>query len=156
MKLSNVSFSGCGFSHCHAASLLFKNSSFNDTQLYKCTVYGISWGELMAAGAFSEPLSSVQDSRLRGNIFEGMSMRKFDFGGNSLLQCLFAESDIRDADFRSCDLDNTEFLRCDLRGADFRGAKGYVPDIFSCKMKGAMFSSPEVLSLLNGLEIKID
>lgn len=156
LKLNNVSFSGCGFSHCHASSLEFKDSSFNDTTLSDCTIYGINWGELMSAGAFSEPISDMSGCRIRGGIFEKMSMRKFKFETNSLLECLFSECDLRESSFSNCDLDRTEFLHCDLRKADFRGARGYAPDIFSCKMKGAAFSSPEALSLLRALEIKLD
>lgn len=110
----------------------------------------------MSAGAFSEPISEMSRCRIRGGIFEKMSMRKFVFKSNSLLECLFSECDLRESDFSECSLDRTDFLKCDLRKADFRGASGYAPDIFSCKMKGAAFSSPEALSLLRALEIKID
>ena len=151
LKLKNVLFSGCGFARCHASSLEFKDSSFNDTRLFNCTIYGMNWGELMSAGAFSEPISEMSGCRLRGGIFE-----RFDFRGNSLLECLFSECDLRESDFTACDLSKTEFLNCDLRKSDFRGASGYNPDIFSCKMKGAAFSSTDALSLLNALEIKID
>ena len=107
LKLKNVLFSGCGFARCHASSLEFKDSSFNDTRLFNCTIYGMNWGELMSAGAFSEPISEMSGCRLRGGIFERMSMRKFDFRGNSLLECLFSECDLRESDFTACDLSKT-------------------------------------------------
>lgn len=156
LKLNNVHFSDCAFACCHAASLEFKNSSFTDTLLSDCRIYGINWGELMAAGAFSEPIREMSGCKIRGGIFEKMSLRKFKFKTNSLLECLFAECDLRESSFINCDLDKTEFLKCDLRNTNFRGARGYAPDIFSCKMKGAAFSSPEALSLLRALEIELD
>lgn len=156
VKLTNVSFSGCGFAYCYAASLEFVNCCISDAMLFNCTAYGISWGELMAAGKLSQPLESVRNSKLRGNIFEKMSMRKFSFESNSLLECLFSECDLRESSFRGCNMEGTELLRCDLREADLRGARGYAPDIFSCKMKGAAFSSTEALSLLRALEIELD
>ena len=68
----------------------------------------------------------------------------------------FEECDLQESNFRNCRLEATQFFRCDVRKADFREAKGYVIDIPSNKLRQAKFSFPEVVSLLDSLEIKIE
>ena len=61
-----------------------------------------------------------------------------------------------ESSFSECKLDKTQVSDCDIRNADFRGAVGYQIDIVTNRLKGARFSFPEVVSLLNGLGIKIE
>lgn len=85
-----------------------------------------------------------------------MNLKKFHFAGCELTDSMFADCSLNESCFRTCRLDRTEFYKCDLRKADFREAQGYKIDITNCKVKGAFFSFPEVINLLNILEIKID
>lgn len=71
-------------------------------------------------------------------------------------ESIFEECDLQESNFRNCRLEATQFFRCDVRKADFREAKGYVIDIPSNKLRQAKFSFPEVVSLLDSLEIKIE
>ncbi|MFR4453288.1 MAG: pentapeptide repeat-containing protein [Ruminococcus sp.] len=61
-----------------------------------------------------------------------------------------------ESSFRNCRLERTQFDGCDIRKADFRESCGYLIDITSNKIKNAKFSYPEVVRLLDALDIQIE
>lgn len=69
---------------------------------------------------------------------------------------MFDGCDLQESNFQNCRLEKTQFTRCDIRKSDFRNSSGYVIDIASNKLKQAKFSYPEVVWLLNSLEIQIE
>ena len=83
-------------------------------------------------------------------------MREVEFDDSVLAGATFSDCDVSGGSFRGCELEDAEFLRCNLTGADFREAAGYVIDLESCQLKKARFSFPEVVSLLQALDIVID
>lgn len=82
--------------------------------------------------------------------------RKADFSDNIIQESMFDGCDLQESNFQNCRLEKTQFTRCDIRKSDFRNSSGYVIDIASNKLKQAKFSYPEVVRLLNSLEIQID
>lgn len=78
------------------------------------------------------------------------------FEGCEFLECEFENCTFEECTVQNCRLNATQFIKNDIRGANFRGAAGYQIDITTNKMKNAKFSFPEVVSLLSGLDIKID
>ena len=103
-----------------------------------------------------EPVSSLQDCRIKYCLFNDMSFPGYDFSSNEFSKCEFTECNLSKAVFARCRLEETSFSNSDLRGADFRRADGYVIDIHNNKLKGAKFSSPEALDLLASLQIEIE
>ena len=85
-----------------------------------------------------------------------MNFIKFNFSDNVIIESFFADCNLSESKLYKCKLDSTEFFKCNLSKADFREATGYIIDIKTNKFKGAKFSFPEVVNLLNGLEIIID
>lgn len=69
---------------------------------------------------------------------------------------LFIKKQLLDSDFKNYRLEGTQFFKCNLQKADFRDAKGYVIDIHNNQMKAARFSFPDVIRLLETLNIKIE
>jgi uncharacterized protein YjbI with pentapeptide repeats len=155
-KLINCTFSGCRFYNCKVNSLESEDSKIKYSEFTACHFVSVNWSELLPEGRFAEPISKLKDCRLKYNTFTGMAFPKFDFTGSEILESMFAECELTESSFKGCKLDKTEFFRCDIRKADFREASGYQIDIIDNKMKGARFSFPEVVSLLDGLGIKID
>jgi uncharacterized protein YjbI with pentapeptide repeats len=68
----------------------------------------------------------------------------------------FLETDFTDAIFTGTDFEKSRFFKTNLSGADLRGAKNYNIDITNNTIKKAKLSYPEVISLLNNLDIIID
>lgn len=155
-KLIRCTFSNCKFYKCKSVNLQTEYSQIKNAEFSECHLVGLHWSELAPVGKFAEPISKIEDCCLKYNTFTEMDFRKFDFSGSEVSGSTFSDCGLVESNFKQCGLDGTEFLRCDIRKADFREASGYQIDIMSNKMKGARFSFPEVVSLLNVLEIKID
>ena len=68
----------------------------------------------------------------------------------------FIETDLSKGDLRQTDFENSRFFKTNLSSADLRGAKNYCIDIKSNLIKKARFSLPEVMLLLNSLDITIE
>lgn len=155
-KIINCAFVNCKFYNCNIVSLALRYSEVKSAIFEKCNLIGVHWNELLPAGKYLHSLDMLKDCCLKYNTFTEMNFKKFDFTSNIIQESMFEECDLQESNFRDCGLEATEIYRCDIRKADFRGARGYVIDISSNKMKQAKFSYPEVISLLNTLQIKID
>lgn len=156
LKLTNCYFWECRFETCNASGLDFENCEVKFLELAESTFIGINWGLLAPTGTVGSALDRIKDCRLKYNTFSLMSFKRFDFSGCALSGSTFAECNLAEAVFKDCDLSDAEFYKCDLKKADFRGARGYRIDLLSCPMKGARFSYPEVMRLLDSLEIKTE
>jgi hypothetical protein len=166
-SFENCSFEDCTINHCHFVNCSFYNcniisltsqySEIKNTVFKKCNLIGIhGWNGLLPVGKYTYAIERIEDCCLKYNSFIEMNFRKFDFSGNVIQESIFEECDLQESNFRNCRLEATQFFRCDVRKADFREAKGYVIDIPSNKLRQAKFSFPEVVSLLDSLEIKIE
>lgn len=170
-KFIDCSFEGCTFENCKIGSSSFVSCSFNNCTIINpeshfseiknstfegCNLIGVVWGELCSAEKFATPIGTFKNCCLKYNTFYDMNLIKFNFSGNIIQDSLFEKCNLKESNFRYCRLDKTTFLQCNLTKADFREAMGYVVDIKTNLMKNARFSFPEVTSLLNTLDIKID
>jgi len=68
----------------------------------------------------------------------------------------FTETNLSEGIFTNTDFDSSVFFKTNLTKSDFRGAKNYNIDMRYNTLQKTHFSSPEVLSLLNSLDIVID
>lgn len=156
-KIIGCAFVNCKFYNCNIISLTSQHSEVKNAVFQKCNLIGIHcWKELLPVGKYGHSIDKLDNCYMKYNSFIEMAFRKFDFSGNILQECMFEECDLQESNFQDCRLEATRIFRCDIRKADFRNAIGYVIDIPSNKMKQAKFSYPEVTTLLNSLEIKID
>lgn len=153
LRLIGCKLIDCVFSKCSITNPVFDSCTVTSNDFIQCHLLGINW-ESLSAG-FVSPLHRMESCQLKYNNFVGSSYPKFTFSGNDILESLFADCNLSRSQFTGCHLDQTEFFRCDLRGTSFDSADGYVIDLTNCKLKGAVFSFPEVVNLLNGLDIII-
>ncbi|MBA4699180.1 MAG: pentapeptide repeat-containing protein [Ruminococcus sp.] len=154
--LSRSTLSGCIFQKCSIISLKAKYSQIRFAEFENCNLVGIHWNELLPAGKLSKPISVFRECHLKYNTFSEMSFVRFNFSNSEITDSMFAKCELMESNFSKCKLDGTEFFECDMRKSNFHESSGYQIDIFTSKLKGAKFSFPEVISLLNGLGIKID
>lgn len=155
-RLVRCTFTGCRFLRCRASELKAEDSQLKYAEFYGCGFTGLDWGQLKPRGRFAEPIAKLEDCRLKYNTFPEMSFPKFDFSGSEIVGSLFAQCELTESNFQECRLTDTEFFQCGLRRADLRGAEGYRIDPAANTLKGARFSYPEVVRLLDSLELQID
>lgn len=155
-KFERCSFIDCKFTRCNIISVQSKHSQMRTSTFLKCNLIGVHWNELLPAGKISGPIGKLSDCFLKYNTFIEMSLMKFDFAGNNILDSAFENCNLRESSFKGCRLEVTQYTNCDMRKADFRESNGYQIDIGTNRLKDAKFSFPEVINLLNVLGIKID
>lgn len=154
--LLSCTLSECKFQNCRFRNAEIKYSSMNYGEFEECSIFGMNWDVLSAHSKFSAPIRKLEGCALKYNNFVEMDLKGLDFSGNTITDSMFAKCALEDCKFKNSVLSATEFHQCDLRKADFREAFGYQIDITSNRMKNARFSYPEVVHLLDVLEIKID
>lgn len=155
-KINFCKFNGCSFVKCTVISLKSEYSAAQFAEFENCNLIGVNWSKLLPDKRFAEPVKSFQNCRLKYNHFTRMNLLRFDFSDTEITDSMFAECTLTESNFKGCILNKTEFFQCDLKKSDFREASGYQIDVMTNKLKGARFSFPEVVNLLNSLEIKID
>jgi uncharacterized protein YjbI with pentapeptide repeats len=84
-----------------------------------------------------------------------------DLKGTQFLECHirnthFTQANLSEAVFTGSDLQGSLFHNSDLRKANFQGAQNYSINPLTNNLLKAKFSKPEVMTLLDHLEIVID
>lgn len=152
----NVDFDECVFTGCRIANIKPQKCKMKAVRFEKCSLVGINWKLMEYENNFCRTFESVIGCSFKYNTFSDMNLTNTDFSACDIKESIFAQCRLQESSFNGCRLDNTEFFKCDLRKCDFRGASGYVMDVMNNTLKGARFSFPEVVSLLDSLEIEID
>lgn len=98
---------------------------------------------------------SFERCLIRYSSFAELKLKEIQFKECTLYQIDFADADLTQADFADSTFEDCTFRNTNLAKANFRGARGYSIDPRLNKVKGAHFDLPEVLGLLDSLEIKI-
>lgn len=155
-RVSHCSFSECRFTGCKIVEPACEQSEVRFAELEDCELTGVNWGLLLPMNGFGDPIDKIVNCTLKYNFFTEIPLRKFSFAGSAVTGSMFAGCNLAESNFHGCALNDTEFFQCDLSKADFRGAVGYKIDAVTNKLKDAIFSYPEVTSLLNSLGIKIE
>ncbi len=154
-SLSNCVFANCSFFNCTIISPVSNYSEVKNAVFQNCNLIGIHWSELRPSGRYGHSIERLENCFIKYNLFTEMSFIKFDFSSNVILESVFEKCSMYESNFRTCRMEATQIIQCDIRKADFQDARGYVIDITSNKMKQAKFSFPDVIALLDPLEITI-
>lgn len=155
-SIIRCTFLNCRFYNCTILSLSAKYSEVKNATFKKCNLIGVHWNELLPSGRYSHAINKLESCYIKYNSFVEMTFIKFDFSGNSIQESVFEQCILTESNFQGCRLEKTQFYKCDIRKADFRNAAGYMIDITSNKLNDAKFSYPDVIRLLDSLQIKID
>jgi fluoroquinolone resistance protein len=150
-KLSPCRFTGCKFNDCTLSAVILLNSRFSDVSFTSCKAIGIDW---------------TRAAELRDIVFKSCQLNYSNFKllkipGIKMTDCEvkeadFTEADLSKADLKNTDFEKTRFLKTNLSGADFKGARNYSINVLYNTLKKTKFSYPEVLTLLNSLDIVIE
>lgn len=170
--LYNLSFTECIFSHCFFQKGTWGGSKFISCSFLNCLIFCVDLtGVRMQEVRFEESklvglefykcdptFFSISGKKaiFQGCNFSGMKMKKSSFPECKLKGCFFSDAQLSESDFSQADLEGSIFHNSDLKKADFRQASHYQIDPLSNKIQKAKFSFPEVVSLLQGFDIKIE
>lgn len=151
-----VKFLDCKFKSCSIINIKFQSSQFQNIDFLNCNINGINWKTLESNRQFIPVIKSLKKSFLKYSIFYDMDLKNFDFEGNNFCETLFNRCNLEGANFKNCNFDGSEFKENNLKKSQFKEAYGYNIDINSNELSGAKFSFPEVIKLLESLNIEID
>lgn len=153
---TRCTFDSCAFENCRLSDIKSSSTAVNFCTFSSCRLSGVNWRLFLAELPLANPIERLTKCHLRYNTFYKMNFNCFDFSGSSITASSFTECSLVSAVFKGCDLTGTDLFRCDITKADFRSASGYRIGIADCKMKNARFSYPDVMSLLDSLDIIIE
>jgi fluoroquinolone resistance protein len=150
-KLVNCRFATCKFNDCTLSAVSPMDCRFVDVAFTNCKTIGIDWTR---THQFREIV--FKNSQLNYCNFRFMKLPKIKMTGCEVKDADFGETDLSHGDFKNTDFEKTRFFKTDLTEANFKGAKNYLIDPRGNTLKKTRFSYPEVLTLLNGLDIIIE
>jgi fluoroquinolone resistance protein len=150
--LSRCVFEDCRFVGCNFSNPIVKGARFASDVFEECKIVGINFY------ACDQLVFDVEFDRchILDCNFSDLKMKLCKFGHSDLSGCDFQNAYLVGADFEHCSFSETLFHACDLERASFRGARGYSIDPRANKVAKAVFSVPEVLSLVECFGIRIE
>ena len=151
VKLVNCRFVTCKFNDCTLSAVTPMDCRLVDVAFNSCKTIGIDWTKTQQ---FREIV--FKNSQLNYANCRLLKIQKIKMADCEVKDADFAEADLSNGDFKNTDFEKTRFFKPTLSGADFKGARNYAIDPRSCTLKKTRFSYPEVLALLQGLDIIIE
>ncbi len=148
---SGCRFVTCKFNDCTLSAVVPLNSRLDDVAFKSCKTIGIDWTKTQQ---FRE--ISFKNSQLNYSNFRFLKILKLKMTDCEVKDADFTEADLSHGDFKNTDFEKTRFMKTNLTGADFKGARNYAIDPRANTLKKTKFAYPEVLALLNGLDIIIE
>ena len=86
----------------------------------------------------------------------GLRLHKISFANCTMREVDLMEADLTEANFQKAVLTRSQFNRTNLTRANFSGATEYTINPTLNIVTQATFALPEALSLLTGLDIRLD
>lgn len=153
---SKMTFIDCDFEACDLSLTKLVGCKFSEVSFKNCNLAGINWTELnWPIVKLASPLY-FYNCNLSHSSFFGLELADLIMEECKAHDVDFREANLNHASFIGTDFQNSLFMHTKLKHADFTNAIHYTIDIhFNC-ITNAIFSFPEVISLLNFLDIKIN
>lgn len=155
MALRDVVFSNCIFDACTFRNVDMSGLRMQNSAFQACACIAIDWSEVRRTGKLFPLFKEIRGCTLKFNTFFKMKIPKIPIADSSLLDCAFMECDLSGGVFRNVDFRDSTFQDCDLSKADFREARNYRINTTSNRVSKARFSLPEVVGLLDNLDVII-
>ena len=170
-ELINFEFYGCRFIKCNFTGVIFKKCrfedcifiecnlslaspkfcSFIDVDFKNCKAIGINWSEA------ATPISiNFYSSTINSSSFFGLNLTQIIISDCSAKEVNFTEANLTKGNFSATNFLNSRFSKTNLTQSDFRNSINYSINPEYNLLKQTRFSTPEVISLLSGLDIILD
>lgn len=150
-KFERCKFLGCIFQECTLSAVNPSNSRFINVEFSISKVIGFDWTKAIEIEGLKFSDCQVNYSNFRMLKLPGIQIVNCEAKDTD-----FIEADLSGGIFKHTDFENSQFFKANLSNADLRGAKNYYMDVRNTIFGKTKFSMPEVLGLLNGLDIIID
>lgn len=150
-KLTECRFLACKFNDCTLSAVNPLNSRFDNVVFTSCKVIGIDWTKTQM---FRE--ITFKNSQLNYSNFRFMKVKQLKMPDCEVIDADFTEADLTNGDFHNSNFEKTRFMKTNLTGASFKGARNYTIDARCNTLKKTRFSYPEVVTLLQNLDIIIE
>lgn len=155
IALCGCRFVACAFVDSDLSLVDLDGSALTDVTFDACGLTGVNWAR--ATDTASDPFGiDLRGCVLNFGSFQGCNLSRRRIDLCVAHECDFRDADLRDAVCRGTDFKGSDLHGADLRGADFRRARNYSIDIRHTKVAGAAFSAPEVMALLEGLDVEVE
>jgi uncharacterized protein YjbI with pentapeptide repeats len=161
-KFKNCDFQGsifdlcqfvhCTFESCNLSLTRILNSSFNRVDFLDSKTVGMNWTEV-------NPLSftiNFKECILNNSNFFGLSLVKMNWIKCTAKEVDFSNANLTSADFSETDLTGARFMHTNLTRANLKSARNYSINTNENILRKTIFSYPEVMALLNQLDIVIE
>lgn len=142
----------CTFDSCNLSMVKFKGTVLNDVHFNNCKIVGVDFSKCSKM-AFS---LTFDNCILEYAIFHKNNLKNFIFTECRMSGTSFLEANLTSAMFVRCDLSKTIFERSNLEKADFTSSRNYSINPETNKLKKTKFSLPDVVGLLDNLDIIIE
>lgn len=153
---SHVTFSDCDFEQCDLSLSKFPSCTFSEVSFKESKLVGINWTQLhWPLVRLSSPLY-FHSSNISHSTFYDLELPNLLIEECKAHEVDFREAKLNHASFTGTDLQGSLFTHTDLQHACFNHAMNYDIDLQTNQIKNAQFSFPEVIGLLNHLEIVIN
>jgi len=151
VKFEKCAFVDCAFQDSVLSAISPVDTRFLRPRFVRCKVIGFDWAK---AGKLES--LDFEDCQLDYSNFSSLHLARIRMEKCSAKEVRFTEAKMVDGVFTGTDFLGTTFFKSDLTRADFRRAKNYGIDVKNNIVKNARFSLPEALSLLEGLEVRVE
>ena len=150
-QLIRCRFTDCEFLNCDLSNVKLGGSAFRSV-LFDCSkLLGILWSDAAALVPF-RAVKCVLDY----SSFVSIKLKKCRLENCQVRQADLTQADLTEGFFQGSDFSGSHFMGTNLTKADFRGATHYAISPRDNIVKKARFSLPEAMSLLYGLDIRLD
>ncbi len=156
VQFKNCKFYECTFTDCNLSLLKVNGCSFTDVEFESCKAIGINWTAAAWSRLKLKSPFSFKECILNDSTFFGLSISEIKMINCKAHDVDFQEADCSHADFSSTDFHNSLFNKTNLTEANFSDAVNYNINIYFNEIKHAKFTLPDVMNLLNSLDIEIN
>lgn len=144
-------FISCSFNDCIISAADISGSRFIEAAFNRSKVMGFNWVKATKIQDLS-----FTNCRMDYSNFKTLKLPNIRIVNCEAKDVTFTEAEMEGGVFTGTDFEGSIFFKTNLAGADFRGAKKYSIDVRNNHLHKTRFSSPEVLALLDSLDIIID
>lgn len=148
-------FIDCEFKSSNLNLIKLDESKFLETNFKDCKITGVNWTSAdWRSFSIVSPVS-FESCDISFSVFNSLKLHELSIQNCKVHDVDFSECDLKGADFFKTDLMDSKFSLSKLDRCNFQEAINYYIDPLENSIEGAVFTLPEVLSLLNRFKIKI-
>ena len=149
-------FVDCRFKDSDLSVASFRGSRFADSSFDRSKLVGIDWSVLNWSAVILAAPFGFRSCDLSYSTFSGLKLKEMTAQDCKMREVDFTECDLMGSDFSRSDLLGSRFYQTVLEECNFEDAMNYLISPIDNSLKGARFSHPEVMTLLEPFNIKID